>query len=158
MARTRPFVAVALSTLLAAPLAFAKDQKLSRAQVPAAVVSAVETKYASAKQLGWSKEVENGKTGYEAKLDNGLEVTVSPQGKILSEESVIAFEQLPEPVRQGFAASKYGKWKVRKAEKIVEGEKTSYEIAAHAGKAGAEVLFDAAGKMVKEEKTPAKGD
>lgn len=158
---TRPSAGLTALTLLAllAPLAaLAKDQKLSKAQVPAAVVAAVEAKYASAKQLGWSKEVENGKAEYEARLDSGLEVTVSPEGAILSEESPVAFAQLPAKVKAGFAASKYGKWKVRKAEKIVEGEKTSYEVAAAKGKAGAEVVFDAEGKLVKEEKTSAKGD
>ncbi len=155
MTRTIALVAALLCSPLAARAA---DQKLTAAQVPEAVMTAVKTQYASAKQLGWSKEVEKGKTEYEAKLDNGLEVTVSPEGKILSEESEIAFEQIPEAARQAFAASKYGKWKVRKAEKIVEGDKTSFEIAAHEGKAGIEVVLDAQGKILREERTAAKGD
>jgi glucose/arabinose dehydrogenase len=145
--------------LLCSPLAArAADQKLTAAQVPAAVMTAVQAHYASAKPVGWSKEVEKGKTEYEAKLDNGLEVTVSPAGKIMSEESQIAFEQVPEAARQAFAASKYGKWKVRKAEKVVEGDKTSFEIAAHEGKAGVEVVLDAEGKILREERTAARGD
>ncbi len=148
-----------IAILLCSPLAaLAADQKLAAAQVPEVVKTAVTTRYATAKQLGWSKEVEHGKTEFEAKLDNGLEVTVSPEGKILSEESPIAFEQVPEAARQAFAASKYGKWKIRKAEKIVEGDKTQYEIAAHEGKAGVEVVIDEQGKIIHEEKTPARGD
>ena len=152
---TRALAFLALAVPLAA---FAGDQKITKAEVPAKVVAALEAKYGSAKQLGWSKEVENGKIEFEAKLDNGLEVTVSAEGKILSEESVLPFEQVPEPVKKAFAAGEYGKWKVRKAEKIVEGEKTSYEIIASQGKAGVEVVFDAQGAVVKEEKTSAKHD
>lgn len=132
--------------------AAAADQKLAAADVPASVRSAVEARYPSAKALDWSREVENGRTEYEAKLSSGVEVTVSSEGQILSEESAVAFEELPAPVRQAFAASRYGRWKVRKAEKIVAGAKTSYEVAAAHRTEGVEVVFDAQGAIEKEEK------
>ena len=146
-----------LAAVLAAPLAArASEKALKKADVPAPVLETVARMYADAKQTGYQKEVEKGKTEYEVKLERGkekMEVSLTADGKILNEESVVAFEDVPEAVRNAFAASKYGKWKVRKAEKIVEGEdaaRVSYEIAAQYGRDFAEVVFDSAGKIVKE--------
>lgn len=151
-----------LAAVLAAPLAASAGEKsLKKSDVPAPVLETVQKKYADAKQTGYQMEVENGKTEYEVKLERGkekLEVSLTADGKIVSEEAVVAFEAVPENVRKAFSASKYGSWKVKKAEKVAEGEDgatVKYEIAAHHGKEAAEVVFDSAGKIVKEEHSKA---
>jgi hypothetical protein len=151
------------TTLLLAPLLFlpaallASEHKVKKADVPAAVLEALQKKYASAKVTGFQKEVEKGKTAYEAKLDNGVEVSFTPEGKVVSEESRIDPASMPEAVKKGLQASKYGSWKMRKAEKVVEGEDASrptYEVAVESGSQRAEVVFDPAGSLIKEEVAP----
>ena len=101
--------------------------------------------------------MKNGKTGYEIKLEQGsdkLEVSFSADGKILDEETTVAMNKVPEAVKKGLAASKYGKWKANKAEKVVSGEDAQnvrYEFALSHGRHRAEAVFDSSGKMVKEE-------
>lgn len=153
------FSITALSAaLLAAPLAtLAKETRMTKKQMPPAVLAAVEKKYPDAKQTGYGKEVEDGKTAWEVKLEKGaqkLEVSLSADGKFLAEETVVSMKELPEAVTKALAASKYGKWKAVKAEKIVNGEdeqKVNYEIALSNGKQKAEVVFDSSGAIAKEE-------
>jgi len=83
-----------------------------------------------------------------------VEVSLTPEGKILSEESTIDPSALPDAVKKGLQASKYGSWKVKKAEKVIEGEdagKPSYEVEVTKGAEKAEVVFDPAGTVIKEE-------
>ncbi len=154
---------IALSGLfLTGPLAARADTPVKSEKVPAEVKRAIDQKYAGAKQKGWETESENGKTVYEVKLVRGkehLEVSVTPEGKIASEETEVAVATVPEPVKAALHASAYGKWKVRKAERILEGgdaDKVSYELAIERtsakGRERAEVVFDPAGKMIKEER------
>ena len=159
------FVAGLLAAALCASLAVrAAESAVKNADVPAAVKDAVEKRYAGAKQLGWEMEVEEGKTRYEVKLEQGkdhLEVSVTSEGKVLSEESELAYSAVPEAVKKAFAAGKYGAWKVHKAEKIVDGQdaaKVSYEVAAKQGSEGVEVVFDASGKQLKEELSHGKAE
>lgn len=152
------------ATLLTAPLAaLAKDTALTRKQVPAAVLATVESRYPGAKQTGYQKEVEDGKTAYEVKLEKGkqrLEVSLTGDGKVISEESVVSLKELPEAVTRSLAAGKYRKWKAMKAEKITSGEdaqKVNYEVALSNGREKAEVVFDSSGAIAKEE-TKAAGE
>ena len=58
------------------------------------------------------------------------------------------------------AASKYGKWTVVGAEKIIteqDASKPTYELEVKTKGQRAEIVFDAAGALVKEEKSSAKG-
>lgn len=151
--------------LCASSFAARADSKVKPEDVPAPVKSAVAEKYAGAEQKGWETETEGGKTVYEVKLVRGkehLEVSVTPEGKIASEETELDYAKVPEAVKTAFRASAYGKWKVHKAERILEGGdegKVSYELAVEEpgkgkgkGKGRAEVVFDPAGKILKEEK------
>jgi hypothetical protein len=84
--------AVALGAItlvgLAGP-AMAKDTVVKQSEVPAAVRSAVASKYPKAKAQHFSKDTEKGKTVYEVVLDSGghpLEVSLADDGTVLSEE------------------------------------------------------------------------
>jgi hypothetical protein len=146
-----------LSAVLLSFAARAAEQKVKKSEVPAAVLASVQKKYPSAKLTGFEKDTAEGRTSYEVKVKNGkdrLEVSLDPEGKILTEESEISLSQVPETVKKALASSKYGSWKVQKTEKIVEGEdeqKLTYEfILAHGGES-AEAVFDPQGKLIKEE-------
>jgi hypothetical protein len=151
----KPVTTVTLAALLSLPAALvASERAVQKRDVPAAVQEAVQKKYGSAKVTGFERDDEKGKTEYEAKLDNGVEVSLTAEGKILSEESTIDPSALPDAVKKGLQASKYGSWKVQKAEKVIEGEdagKPSYEVEVTKGAEKAEVVFDPAGTVIKEE-------
>lgn len=142
--------------------ALAGEVKLTESQMPKPALDAVHRKYPAAKVLGFEKETEDGKTIFEVKLTVGTErvdVGLSAEGKILAEETVITADALPAEVKSGLARSPYAKWSVTKVEKIIENEdssKPTYEVQLKSGPARTEVVLDAAGKIVKEEKQHAK--
>lgn len=149
---------IALFALGLAGAARADEKRVKESEVPAPVLAAVAKKYPTAKKTGFSKEVENKQTVFEIDLTDGgkkLEVEVSPEGKILVEEQEIALEAVPANVRKALSDStKYGKWTVKKAERVVSNENEaapSFELHIASGAKKAEVVFDKDGKLVKEE-------
>lgn len=133
------------------------DEALPAAKVPAPVLAAVQTRYANARQVAWSKEREAGAVQYEVKLVQAathLEVTLDPSGKVLSEETEIEFKAAPAAVQKAFADSKYGAWTLHKVEQIADGQdatKLTFEIAADHSSERIEVVFDPSGKQLFEE-------
>jgi hypothetical protein len=137
------------------------DQTLKREDVPDRVLAAVDHRYAGTKQLRWEKENEQGKIQFEVILEDGKEVSLASDGKILSEESEVPYASVPEIVRKAYAAGRYAAWKIVKAEKIVDGEdpeRVAYELTASQGRKGVEIVFDGKGKAVKTERYRAKPD
>jgi uncharacterized membrane protein YkoI len=134
-----------------------QEKSLKRADVPKPVIDAVTKKYPSARLKKFGEEEDEGKRIYEVELANGAEqvsIDVSPEGKILAEETVIKPASLPEPVKAGLKASKYGTWKITKAERVIHDEKTDapeYEVVVTAKKEKFEVVLDGTGKITKEE-------
>jgi len=147
-------VAVGLATSAAA---FASEKPVKQADVPKPVLAAVQAKYPNAKLEHFAKEVEDGKTLYEVVLDVGsahTEVSVSPEGKIVSEETTISVKDLPEAVRNGLAGSRYGKAKVLRVERVTEVAKpgvTTFELMVEQAGKKHELAFDGAGKLTRVE-------
>ena len=133
------------------------EKSLQRAEVPPAVINAVTKKYPKAKLKKFEQEQEEGKTVYEVQIATGkdqISIDVTPEGKILAEETIIATSALPPAVKEGLAASKYQGWKIAKAEKVIENEKDdapAYELVVQSKKARFEVVLDQTGKITKEE-------
>ena len=156
-------IVVALFALSLAGAARADEKRVKESDVPAPVLAAVAKKYPTAKKTGFSKEVENKKTTFEINLTDGakkIEVELTPDGKIVAEEQEIALEAVPAGVRKALAESaKYGKWTVKKAERVVNNENEAapnFELLVVSGAKKAEVVFDKDGKLVKEEAKGAK--
>jgi hypothetical protein len=147
-------VAVGLTTSAAA---FANEKTVKQADVPKPVLAAVEAKYPNAKLTHFAKEVEDGKTLYEVALTVGTthaEVSVSPEGKIVSEETTISVNDLPDAVRNGLAGSRYGKAKVLRVERVMEAAKpgvTTFELMVEQAGKKHELAFDGAGKLTRVE-------
>jgi hypothetical protein len=146
--------------------ALARADKIKEADVPKAVVEALQKKYPGAAVSQWEKEKEDGQDAFEAKLtvkskakdgtetERKLEVTLSPDGTLLSEEERIGKDALPDAVKKAIDGSKWAKWSIAKAERIVLGGKDSdprFEVRFEQEKQRAEVTFDAAGKVIEEE-------
>ena len=120
-----------------------------------AVIDAVKARFEDAELVSAQKEKEDGKLVYEINLKykgHKIEVTVTPQGKIVSIEKTIAVKDLPKAVAEAVTA-KYPKATIELAEEVTEGEKVNYEVQlVTADKKKVEVVLDPAGKIVKEEK------
>ena len=125
----------------------ANAQKVKEAEVPAEVKASFTKKYAAAKVKGWEKE----KGNYEAEFDYNkaeMSVVMDPKGNILETETEINVSELPKAVAS-YCAEKYKGKKVKEASKIVNAKgETTYEAEIEK----MDVIFDANGKFLKEEK------
>jgi hypothetical protein len=137
--------------------ASAREQRVDRAEVPGAVVSAVLSKYPKGTLTRFTKEQEHGSTVYEVNVEIGTErreVEVSPDGKLLGEERTLAFEETPAAVQHAFAHSRYAKGKVVRAEesrRYVPTEKVTYELLVKVEGRKLELAYDYEGKLVEQE-------
>src|SRR5437660_12809324 len=89
----------------------ADEEKVPLEKVPKEVMDAVKARFPGAKLHGASTEKEDGKTVYEISLtykDHHHDVTLQPDGKIVSIEREIAAKDLPKAVAEALAA-KYPK-------------------------------------------------
>lgn len=158
MRQTHRWLGAAAVLVVLAGTARADEEKVPLNKLPRAVVDAVKAKYPGAELKGAEKEVEKGKTYYEVALTHKgkkLEVTLTPEGKIVEVEKEITARDLPAPVTEGIEA-KYPKAKIKRAEEITKGGKTLYEaLIETADKKKFEVVLDPTGKIVK---TEAKGE
>lgn len=130
-----------------------KEEKVPLDKVPKAVLKAVKAKFKDAELVGAQTEKEDDKLLYEINLkDKGqsVDVTVTPDGKIVTIEKTIAAKDLPRPVAEAIK-SKYPKAEHKRVEEIKEGEKTTYEVLLVTEKKTIEVVLDPEGKIVKEE-------
>ena len=147
---------VAIGLALSTP-AFASEKTIQRADVPKPVLEAVEAKYPNAKLTHFAKEVESGKTLYEVVVDadtGHAEVSVSPEGKVVSEETTIAAKDLPEAVQNGLAASRYGKAKVLRVERVTAAARpgvTTFELMVEQAGKKHELAFNQTGKLTRDE-------
>lgn len=133
------------------------EKALTQAQVPKPVLDAVNKKYPGAKLRKFGEELDEGKKVFEVELTAGKEeisIDLTPEGKILAEETRITPTALPAPVKTGLQASKYKGWKILRSEKVVHDEKPEtleYELLVRSKKELFEVVLDRDGKITKEE-------
>jgi uncharacterized membrane protein YkoI len=148
-------VALGLLSLAAARAADEGEKKVPLDKVPKAVLDAVKAKFEGADIKGASTEKEDGKLVYEISLvhkGRKTDVTLTPEGKIVSVEKEIKTDELPKAVAEALE-SKYPKAKIKLAEEVSEGGKIKYEVLLEtADKGTVEVVFDPSGKVEKEEK------
>ena len=137
--------------------ASAEDKDVKEADVPKVVLEKVHTKYRSAKFVGFEEKTKEGKTAYEVKLDDGLEVTCYADGTVRSEADKVAIDAVPAKVRAAWQAdSKYGKWTLHHAEHVIRFEKANdphWKIKATKGTRIVKLEYDAAGKQTLSEET-----
>jgi hypothetical protein len=143
----------------------APEKTLTQADVPRPVIEAVTRKYPRAKLKKFGKELDEGKPIFEVELTSEKErisIDLTPEGKILAEETELSPAALPAPVKAGLQASKYKGWKITRAEKVIHDEKAdtlAYELQVQSKKEKFEVVLDREGKITKEEaKTGKKED
>jgi hypothetical protein len=133
----------------------AGEEKLSPDQLPKAVLDAAKAKFADAKIVGATKEVEDGKPQYEVSIEKDgqhLVAIYTETGTLTAVEKTITAKELPKPVRRAIK-QRYPKSKIKKVEEITKEDKVAeYEaLVITADKKTIEAVFDTTGKFVKEE-------
>jgi hypothetical protein len=145
-----------LSCLLAAPVVPAQDKKISRKDVPAAVLAAFGKAYPHAKIKGTSTETEKGTTYYEIESMDGTQardILYLADGTASEVEEVVAASSLPGPVKSA-VGNEFPKAKIAKAEKVTKGTDVSYEVHVSLGSKKGSILLSPSGTVV--EKSPLK--
>ncbi len=138
-----PLFALVLS-LAAAPLTFETLPEPVRAQV--------HTKYPEAKVRSVEAEKgDDGKVVYEIKLTVAgarTELSIAPDGTLVSEERVVELKATPVEVQRAFAASSEKGLKVERVEEVTAGGVVTWEIAGRrANGKRVEVVIDAQGTV-----------
>ncbi len=139
----KPLLLLLLAALTAPA---AQAQKLTAAQVPAAVVATFHKAH-PAKAVHWEKEDGN----YEAGFGQGkqeMSVLLNPSGTLLETETEMPVTSLPAPVRAALAAH-YAGQKITEAAQIVSAAGvTTYEAEVRQNGHSHDVIFTAAGAEV----------
>jgi Putative beta-lactamase-inhibitor-like, PepSY-like len=152
-------IAAAAVILFHVSAAFAQETTVPLDKVPKPVLDAVKARFQGAKLTGASKETENKQTVYEVEIQHKkqhIDVTLSPDGKMLLIERTITAKQLPKAVNAAIQ-KKYPKSTYRIIEQIIEvkGKKellNFYEVLlVTADKKNWEVKLTPAGKIVEVE-------
>ncbi len=139
-------------------IALAAERRITRDEVPSVVIDAAASKFPKAKLLKFVEVTSNGLKSYELTLvfeGKQSDLVVAAEGKLLALETVIAAAALPEPVRKALAASKYGKGKVRRAERIDDlktaGAPPTFEIDVEVTGKDRELTYDSKGTLLHDE-------
>ena len=148
-------ISVCLSLILGLALALsAQEKKITKKDVPAAVVSAFEKAYPKAKVKGYSTETENGKKYFEVESTIGkmtLDVSYLADGTAAEIEEGVTAGSLPDAVKATVKAN-FPKGTIAKAEKKTVGTVVTYEMNITTGKKSVGVEIDPTGKILNQSK------
>jgi hypothetical protein len=125
----------------------AQAQKMTAAQVPAAVKATFKAKFPTVQHLTWEKEDANFEAGFQL---NGktMSAVITPAGALQETETDLRASELPAAVRATLARD-YKAYKVNEAATIVNANGTTvYEAEVAKGSKKQDVLFTADGKVV----------
>ena len=148
----RNIIATALiSTLLiGGAAALASERKIAMKDLPPAVQQAIKDQ-GGATVRGLAKEVDKGKTLYEAELTvkgHSKDIMFDEQGTMVSVEEESALDQIPPAARTAIEKAT-GSGKVSAVEKLTEGGHVFYEAQVTKGGKRSEVKVDASGVAAK---------
>ncbi len=106
-----------------------QEQRVTRRDLPAAVVRTVDTQARGATIRGFSKEKERGQTFYEVELrvnGHSRDILMDTTGAVVEVEEQVDIATLPTAVRAGLIAAA-GSGKLRSVESVTRGGQTAYE-------------------------------
>jgi hypothetical protein len=129
--------------------ATAGDEKITRKDVPPAVLKAFERSYPTATVTAYAREKEKGTMYYELETIDGKtkrDLLYTEDGTAAEIEESVAMNDLPEAVAKAFAKES-PKAHASKIEKITRGQKVTYDF--RMGKGKSELVIDPSGTVVK---------
>jgi len=141
---------VLLAANLFSSSARAAETKIAMQDLPIAVQNAVREQSKGATIRGFTKEVENGATEYEAELTvngHGKDVSFDPAGHLVSVEEEVKLENLPAAARAAIQKAAQG-GTLRKVEAVTEHGKSFYEADIRKGGKSSEFQVDSNGARV----------
>lgn len=142
------FICVALL----AGVAMAQEKPVKMKDLPAAVQKTVQEQTKGAELKGLSKEVEKGKTFYEAETKvngKGRDILIDPSGAVVEVEEETTLDSIPAPAKA--AIQKYAQnGKILKVESVTKGGEVSYEATVNKGGMKSEVAVAADGTIKKD--------
>jgi hypothetical protein len=146
---------LALIAALALPtVAPAQEKKIQRAALPPAVEKTVAAQSQGATIKGFSQEVEDGQTLYEAEMTvsgHSKDISIDATGAVVEVEEQVALDSLPAAVKASLAA-KAGAGKIVKVESITKHDKlVAYEAKVQTGTKKSEVQVSPDGKPLDHE-------
>lgn len=144
--------------LVATPVAIAclaqaqgKEQKVKLADLPAAVQKTVADQSKGATVKGFSREVEKGKTFYEAELTvkgHEKDILMDETGNVVEIEEAVSLDSLPAEVKDGLQKSA-GAGRITNVESLTKGGKLiAYEAVVEHGSKRSEVQVGPDGKKL----------
>ena len=142
---------VSLITALVGALVFARDnKKITKVQVPKAVIAAFEKAYPKATVKEYEQNVKDKDVWYEIEYTDGAmtqEVKYTADGKLVGTSEDISPKDLPDAVSKAIV-SKYMGAKIVGAEKEVRGEVVMYDVTLDIKGKPQEVKFSDKGEVI----------
>jgi hypothetical protein len=142
------FLASALGTTCVVQ---AQEKKIKREELPPPVEKTVAEQATGATVRGFSKEVEKGKTFYEAELTvngHGKDVLMDEKGNIVEIEDEVSLDALPAAVQEGLRKAA-GAGKIGRVESLTRnGKLVAYEAVVKAAEKRFEVQVSPEGKKL----------
>ena len=132
--------------------AAAQERKLTFEQLPPAVQKTAKAESDGATVRGYSSEVENGRTEYEAQLTidgHKRDVSMDASGKVLEREDEVKFDSLPQAVRDGLRKQAVA-GKIERVEKVTSDKRTIYEAMVRDRGKTHEIAVTAAGEKARD--------
>src|SRR3984893_12399858 len=132
---------------LAAAALFASETRVQMKDLPEAVQKTVKEQTKTAKLRGLAKEIEDGKTFYEAETTvNGKsrDILIDTTGAVVEVEEPVSLDSIPEAARKAIQA-KAGSGKILKVESVTKGSIVSYEAVVQKNGKKSEVAVNADG-------------
>lgn len=130
----------------------AADKKITKKDVPVAVLKAFEQAYPKATVKGYAMEKEDGTTYYELETIDGKtkrDLLYHEDGTTVEIEEAVTMKDLPAAVAKAFAKES-PKLQASKIEKVTRGASVTYDFSM--GKGKSELVIDPSGTIVKHSK------
>jgi hypothetical protein len=129
----------------------AEEKTIKRSDLPTSVEKTVAEQTKGATVKGFTKEVENGKTVYEAELTvngHGKDIAMDAQGNIIEIEEEVDITTLPPAVKEGLTKAA-GKGTISKVESLTKkGKLVAYEAVVKTGSKNSEIQVGPDGKKL----------
>jgi hypothetical protein len=150
MKRNRMLVySVVALALLFAGNTLAREKRLKKSDLPAAVQKTADEQSEGATVRGYSSEVDGGRLQYEVEIvvkGHSRDVIIAPDGSILTVEEQVDLDALPAAVREGLH-KKAGTGTITKVESITKlGKLVAYEAQVRTGSKRSEIQIGPDGK------------
>ena len=152
--RTKALATLFVAALATSSIANAQEKKIRREELPPAVEKTVAEQSKGATVKGFSKEIEKGKTYYEAELlvnGHSKDILIDQNGNVVEIEEQVVMDSLPSAVKEGLHKAA-GSGTISKVESLTKsGKLVAYEAVVKTGTKRSEVQVGPDGQKLDHE-------